>query len=102
MTHNAFVRAALATLFCGALFVATPQLEPPKLTISKVRDNLYVIEGDGGNTGVYVTEQGVILVDDKFPRDVEYILDHSGGNEKLLAQNVEIIAHRNARTNISW
>jgi glyoxylase-like metal-dependent hydrolase (beta-lactamase superfamily II) len=121
MTPHALVRAALATLFCGTLFIATPQLEPPKLTISKVKDNLHVIEGDGGNTGVYVTDQGAILVDDKFPRDVEAILDkvksvtaqpvkyllnthhhgdHTGGNEKMLAQNVEIIAHRNARVNI--
>ncbi len=121
MTHAALVRTALGILFCGGLFIARPQLEPPKLTISKVKDNLYVIEGDGGNTGVLVTSEGVILVDDKFPRDVEYIMekvksvtqqpvrylfnthhhgDHTGGNEKMLAQNVEIISHRNARQNI--
>ena len=121
MTRSAIVRASLGLLFTGALFVATPQLQPPQLAISKVKDNLYVIEGDGGNTGVFVTGEGVILVDDKYARDVEYILekvksvtnqpikyllnthhhgDHTGGNEKMLAQNIEIVAHRNARQNI--
>lgn len=121
MTRSVIVRASLALFFGGGLFIATPQLQPPQLAISKVKDNLYVIEGDGGNTGVFVTNEGVILVDDKFPRDVEYILekvksvttqpikyllnthhhgDHTGGNEKMLAQNIEIIAHRNARQNI--
>jgi len=123
MTRPVLIRTSIALFFCGALFVARPQLEPPKLTISKVKDkeNLYVVEGDGGNTGVLVTNEGVILVDDKFPRDVEYIVekvksvtsqpikylfnthhhgDHTGGNEKMMALNVDIIAHRNARQNI--
>ncbi len=121
MSGTVLVRTALGLVFLGALFIARPQQEPPKLTISKVKDNLYVVEGDGGNTGVLVTNEGVILVDDKFPRDVEFIMekvksvtaqpvkylfnthhhgDHTGGNEKVLAMNVEIIAHRNARQNI--
>jgi cyclase len=121
MSRAVLLRTSLALVFAGALFVAKTQPQQPQLTISKVKSDLYVIEGDGGNTGVLVTDDGVILVDDKFARDVEVILekvksvtskqvrylfnthhhgDHSGGNEKLLAQNVEILAHRNARVNI--
>jgi cyclase len=96
----------------------TPQA--PKLTINKVTGDLYEIEGDGGNVAVYVTDEGVILVDDKYDRDhdeimariksvtdqpVKYVLsthyheDHSGGNGKLLP-TAEIISTANARTNI--
>ena len=94
--------------------------QPPSLTLNKVKDNLFEIEGDGGNVAVYVTSEGVIMVDDKYDRDydaimakvrsvtnlpVKYILsthyhsDHSGGNVKFLP-NTEIISTQNARTNI--
>jgi cyclase len=94
--------------------------QPPKLTLNKITDDLYEIEGDGGNVAVYLTSEGVILVDDKYDRDhdaiaahiksitdqpVKYVLsthyheDHSGGNAKYLP-TAEIISTANARTNI--
>jgi glyoxylase-like metal-dependent hydrolase (beta-lactamase superfamily II) len=94
--------------------------QPPALTLNKVKDNLYEIEGDGGNVAVYVTSEGVILVDDKFEQDyenimakiksvtdqpVKYVLsthhhaDHSGGNVKFLPA-AEIVSTANARANI--
>ena len=38
------------------------------LTIEPVTDGLYVIYGSGGNVGVRVTAEGVILSDDKYPQ----------------------------------
>ena len=94
--------------------------QPPQLTLNKVKDDLYEIEGDGGNVAVYITNEGVILIDDKFDQDhdqilekvksvtnqpIKYILsthyhaDHSGGNAKFLP-TAEIISTANARTNI--
>src|SRR5260370_11759242 len=122
-------RTLAARLSVGALFLmgcwiaytqnrgATPSAQ---LTINKVKDDLYEIEGDGGNVAVYITSEGVILVDDKYERDydqimariksvtplpVKYILsthyheDHSGGNTKFLP-TAEVISTRNARKNI--
>jgi glyoxylase-like metal-dependent hydrolase (beta-lactamase superfamily II) len=98
-----------------------PQTPPAQLTLEKVKDNLYAIIGDGGNVAVYVTDEGVIVVDDKFERDytdimakiksvtakpIKYVLnthqhgDHTGGNEKMLAGSVEVIAQQNARANM--
>ena len=37
--------------------------------LAKVKEDLYVITGDGGNTTVYLSNDGVILVDAKFERD---------------------------------
>src|SRR5262245_56036335 len=48
---------------------------PPTGTIKKVRDNLYVIPGAGGNTTVFVTQGGVVLVDTKLPNNGEAILN---------------------------
>jgi glyoxylase-like metal-dependent hydrolase (beta-lactamase superfamily II) len=111
--------AVMASLFVG--WVAWTQNAPPKLTTNKVTDDLYEIEGDGGNVAVYITTEGLILVDDKFERDhdniaaeiknissqpVKYILsthyheDHSGGNAKMMAAGAEVISTAMARKNI--
>src|SRR5580765_8189509 len=109
----------LFLLFCWIAYTQN-QGQAPQLTINKVKDDLYNIEGDGGNVAVLVTSEGVILVDDKFDRDhdaivaqiksvtsqpVKYVLsthhhaDHSGGNGKFLS-TAEIISTANARNNI--
>jgi cyclase len=107
--------------FAGAWFAYTQQAnQPPQLKLNKVQDDLYEIEGDGGNVAVYVTNEGVILIDDKFDQDhdqivanvksvtdqpIKYIIsthyhaDHSGGNAKFLP-TAEIISTANARKNI--
>src|SRR5258708_1356301 len=107
----------LACVGAAYTFQATP---PPTLTIEKVHDDLYMIVGDGGNVAVYITSEGLILVDDKYDQDhaqimarirsvtnqpVRYILsthyhaDHSGGNT-LFTKEAEIISTRNAHDGI--
>jgi len=90
---------------------------PPTGTIKNVRANLYVIPGAGGNTTVFVTETGVVLVDTKLPNNGEAILtqvrrvtdkpittiinththpDHIGSNDYFPA-SVEVVTHENTR-----
>jgi cyclase len=97
------------------------QQAPAPLTMEKVSANLYVIIGDGGNVAVMPTNEGVLVVDDKFARDapeimakiktvsdkpVKYVLnthqhgDHTGGNEAMQALSAQILIHRNARDNM--
>jgi glyoxylase-like metal-dependent hydrolase (beta-lactamase superfamily II) len=111
--------AALTTL--AALVAAPPSgLDAQELTIEQVKPGLHVILGSGGNVGVRVTSEGVILVDDKYPQNfaeiqrlvgqvtdlpVRYVLnthhhgDHSGGNAQYLPL-ADVIAHQNARDNM--
>jgi cyclase len=110
---------ALFLLLAWAAYTQN-QTQPPKLTINKVQGDLYEIEGDGGNVAVLVTNEGIILVDDKYEQDhdaileriksvsqqpVKYVInthyhqDHSGGNAKFLP-TADIISTQNARTNI--
>ena len=98
---------------------AGQQAQTP-LGIKQVKNGLYIIAGTGGNVGVRVTSEGVILIDDKFPENfteiqeqvqtvtrqpVRYVLnthhhgDHSGGNVEYI-KFAEIIAHQNARDNM--
>ena len=99
-------------------------------TIQKVKDNLYVITGSsisnmdtfsGGNTAVFVTDKGVVLVDTKLPGWGQPILeriktvtdkpvttiinththdDHTGSND-FFGASVETIVHENTRTNLA-
>jgi glyoxylase-like metal-dependent hydrolase (beta-lactamase superfamily II) len=84
----------------------------------KVRDNLYMIANGGGNTGVFITSTGVVLVDTKNPGNGQSILeqvrmvtekpvtmvinththaDHTGSNE-YFKDNVVFVAHENTKT----
>ena len=115
-------RSVLAAGFAAAaaavVVVAGQQAEP--LSITPVKDGLYYINGVGGNVGVRVASEGVILSDDKYPRNVDairarvaevtdlpirYIInthhhgDHAGGNVGFI-DTAEVIAHENARANM--
>ena len=39
----------------------------PTIEVEKLADNLFVLVGGGGNTAVFVTATGVVLVDTKIP-----------------------------------
>jgi glyoxylase-like metal-dependent hydrolase (beta-lactamase superfamily II) len=113
------VRSILIAAFLGCAWLAHTQTPPPRAaTTQKVKDNLYMIQGGGGNVAVYITGDGLILVDDMYDRDyaavmeqvrklsdrpVRYVLnthhhdDHAGANASMPA-SVEMISHRNART----
>jgi cyclase len=122
MNRRLLARVSALALFILLAWIAYTQnqTQPAQLTINKVKDGLFEIEGDGGNVAVLVTSEGVILVDDKYERDHDQIMDriksvtqqpvkyvfsthyhedHSGGNAKFLPTS-EIISTRNARTNI--
>ena len=65
---------ALLLTGCWIAYTQNQGKQPPSLNLNKVKDDLYEIEGDGGNVAVYVTGEGVVLVDDKFEQDHESII----------------------------
>lgn len=112
--------ACIGLLTAQALIFTQPVHGQAALTIEQVKDGLYMIVGSGGNVGVRLTDEGVILVDNKFPQNfdeiqalvasvsdlpVKYVInthhhgDHAGGNSSFL-QFADVIAHKNARENM--
>jgi glyoxylase-like metal-dependent hydrolase (beta-lactamase superfamily II) len=108
---------AVFLVSAGALTVYAQAPQAPPMVVDKVKDDLYVIRGEGGNVTVYITDEGLVLVDDKFERNydeltakiksisdrpVRYVInthphgDHSGGNAKFLG-TAQVIGHVNAR-----
>jgi glyoxylase-like metal-dependent hydrolase (beta-lactamase superfamily II) len=121
---NTRVWSGLASLAVACFGVPAAQAqfggEPSKLDLIKVQDDLYVIHNAyvPGNVTALVTNEGVILVDDKFEVDhdnivamlktvtnqpIKYVInthyhgDHSGGNAKLQAEGTIAIASAQAR-----
>jgi len=112
--------AVLSLALLGAYAYAQFGNQAAKLDLVKVRDDLFVIHNDfvPGNTTALITNEGVVLVDDKFEIDhdgimaqlkkvtsqpVRYVInthyhgDHSGGNAKLQALNAQVVASEAAR-----
>jgi glyoxylase-like metal-dependent hydrolase (beta-lactamase superfamily II) len=122
--NRSFLLLILAAVFSlqAGWTVYTQTTKPPgPLRIQKVKGELYMISGEGGNVAVYVTSDGVLLVDDMFDRNHQDILaqvksvtdkpiryvvnthqhdDHAGGDLKMLPI-AEVIAHKNARANLT-
>jgi cyclase len=114
----------------GAIGMAAKQAAPPAqgaaaaqpqtLTTEKLRDNLFVIKGGGGNTAAFITANGVVIVDTKLANWGQRIMDqvrsvtdkpvttiinththgdHTGSNEFFPA-SVEVVAQENTKTNM--
>ena len=103
-------------LAAGALSIAVSgQQEERIVEVEQLEVNLYVLRGGGGNSAVFVTGDGVVLVDTKMPgwgqplldkiaeltpQPVSTIInththfDHVGGNVEFPAA-VEVVTHAN-------
>jgi cyclase len=111
-------------LACGALAAVKaqpPAANAPKVVeVEKVKDNLYVLRGGGGNTAVFVMANGVTVVDAKNPGWGQPILDkvkeltpkpittlinththgdHVSGNVEFPA-TVDVVVQENTKTNM--
>jgi cyclase len=106
--------------------LAAMQQRPPQFEMAiktlKLTDNLYILEGAGGNVAAFIWDEGVLLVDDKLPpasadvkaavaaltpKPIRFVVnshwhrDHSGGNEALASDGAVIVAHENVRRRMS-
>jgi cyclase len=113
---------ALSMFVTGQQQPAGGQQAPRVVEVEKLKENLFVLRGanGGGNTAVFITTNGVVVVDTKNPGWGQPILDkikelttkpittiinththgdHVSGNVEFPA-NVEVIVHENTQTNM--
>jgi glyoxylase-like metal-dependent hydrolase (beta-lactamase superfamily II) len=100
------------------------QANPPKvISVDKIKDNLYVLkDGDGaGNTALFITANGAVVVDTKNPgwgqpllakiqtltnKPVTTIInththgDHTSGQVEFTGVNPEVVAQDNTKANM--
>jgi hypothetical protein len=53
----------------------------PVKDIQKIKESLYMVTGGAGNTAVFITERGVVLVDTKDPGSGPAICERQSKNE---------------------
>lgn len=95
------------------------QQEAP-ITIEKVSGEVYCLYGSGGNIGIYVGEDSLLLVDAQYartadaamakikelsPKSIRYLInthyhgDHTSGNP-ILGREAQIISHKNCKKSL--
>jgi cyclase len=117
--RTVYLRAALAM----AALVAAPSLaQAQQVEVEQLAERVYMLSGTGGNIGVSVGEDGVVLIDDQYApatpailnavatisdRPVRFVInthwhgDHTGGNENMGDLGALIVAHENVRQRMS-
>jgi cyclase len=113
------IAAATTLLLAGAATAQQPPAAPPPPDFSKVEikttdlgDNVYMLEGDGGNITVAVAKDGIIMVDSEFAplhdkikaaiaavsnQPIKYLVDthfhgdHTGGNELFAKDGAAVV-----------
>lgn len=106
-------------LFTGLFrFVPAQDFAKVSITSEQVRNNIYVLFGNGGNIGVLAGADGFVLIDDQFaplsykirtalseigPGEVTFTInthfhyDHADGNKAFGPGGAWIVAHENTR-----
>lgn len=114
-----FIITLLFILTCK--FVSAADFDEVKISTTKANQNVYMLQGAGGNIGVLATESGLLLVDDQFAplaqrieaamkainnNELKYIVnthfhgDHTGSNT-FFSHKAPIFAHKNVRSRLS-
>jgi cyclase len=107
----------LLTLVAAAAFAQQQDFSKVEIKVQKVAGTVYMLQGAGGNIGVSVGDDGIVIVDDQFAplapkiraalkgitdKPIRFILnthyhgDHTGGNTEF-SKDGPIIAHENVR-----
>src|ERR1700692_3578439 len=122
------VVATTMLLAGGARAPRQPPATPPPPHFSKVEskptdlgDNVYMLEGQGGNITVAVAQDGIIMVDGEFAplhdkikaaiaivsnQPIKYLInthfhgDHTGGNEPFAKDGVTIVSEVNVKNRL--
>ncbi len=103
-------------------FIQAQEWEDVVIQSTKVSDKIYYLEGRGGNIGVLLGKDGVLLVDDQFAQlsgkikskikelgnvSVSHVInthfhgDHTGGNETFKNEGAIIVGHQNVRERLA-
>lgn len=121
-THNRIHLPLLATLLLPCLLLPSWALAQDfdniEITTIPVRDDIYVLQGSGGNIGLSVGDDGALIIDDQFAelstkivtaiaeltdQPVKFVVnshfhyDHTDGNESFGRAGAYIVAQDNSR-----
>jgi cyclase len=112
----------VAVLAAGAASAQQQDLSAVEIKTHQVAGKVYYLEGSGGNVGLLVGDDGVLMIDDQFAQLSEKLAtairalsnkpvrllvnthvhgDHTGGNENFGKMGIDIVAHDNVRVRLA-
>ena len=116
------IPAALLTIGSALGQAQQQDFSAVQIKTHQVAGNVYYLEGQGGNVGLLVGDDGVLMIDDQFAPLSEKLLaaikalsdkpirllvnthvhgDHTGGNENFGKLGIDIVAHDNVRVRLA-
>ena len=120
-SHILVASFALLAFSANALAQAQQDFSKVEIKTTKITNNFYTLEGQGGTIGVLAGPDGVFMVDSQFApltekivtairkisdRPIKFMVnthvhgDHTGGNENLGKMGVVILARENLRNRL--
>lgn len=112
----------LVLLASAAAAAQEPDWDAVKIRTTGLGNGIYMLEGLGGNIGLSVGVDGVLMIDDQFAplgdkilaavanvtdRPIEFLInthwhyDHVGNNPRLATNGTTIVSHDNARSRMA-
>lgn len=92
------------------------------MKFTEVTDGIYMVEGRGGNIGLSIGNDGILMIDDQFANASEELMnqikkkskkpiqflvnthhhgDHTGGNANFAKEGAVIVSHENVRKHLN-
>ena len=114
--------ASLLTCLTFTFSLNSQNFDSVEIKTTKLIESIYMLEGSGGNIGVLVGNDGIVIIDDQFApltekikkalaaisnKPVKFVInthfhfDHAGGNENFGGQGAIIVSHDNVRKRLS-
>jgi len=129
MIRTGFAAMATTALLASAAIAQQPVTAPPpppdfskvEIKTTDLGDNVYMLEGQGGNITVATARDGIIMVDSEFAPlhdkikaaiamvsnlpikylDTHFHGDHTGGNEAFAKDGATVVSEINVRTRLA-
>jgi len=121
--RNLFYFVVFTVVVFSKVFILSAQdFDSVEIKTIKITENIYMLQGRGGNIGVIVGKDGVLMIDDEFAplsdkikaaiskisdKQIKFLInthwhgDHTGGNENFAKSGAIIVAHENTRKRMS-
>lgn len=126
MIKKISILACFLIFVCG-LSTSAQNMDDVQINSIKITDNIYMLQGRGGNIGLCFGKNGIFIIDDQFAplhdkitkaikeiskgavpaKSKMFVInthfhgDHTGGNELMGKSGAVIIAHENVRKRLS-
>lgn len=115
------LKSIFSVFLFSSTFITYTQNNDVVLKTHKLSDNIYMLEGRGGNIGLSVGEDGIVMIDSQFAtlsekilaaikklsdKDIKFLVnthhhgDHTGGNANISKLGTQIVAHDNVRKRV--